>query len=83
MQATYYDTIGYKTIYRGKYLSYKCEHIVQSYSVQARERIEKQCVIYITYVQNHGGKNQIVRKIHRKSKEQLYQQKRNRMNRRA
>ena len=26
----------------------------------------------------HRGKNQIVRKIHRKSKEQLYQQKRNR-----
>ena len=51
---TYYDTIGYKTIYRGKYLSYECEHIVQSYSVQARDRIGKQYVIYIAYVQNHS-----------------------------
>ena len=48
---TYYDTIGYKTIYRGKYLSYECEHIVQSYSV---DRIGKQYVIYIAYVQNHS-----------------------------
>ena len=47
----YYDTIGYKTIYRGKYLSYECEHIVQSYSV---DRIGKQYVIYIAYVQNHS-----------------------------
>ena len=31
---TYYDTIGYKTIYRGKYLSYECKHIVQSQNVQ-------------------------------------------------
>ena len=48
---TYYDTIGYKTIYHGKYLSYECEHIVQSYSV---DRIGKQNVIYIAYVQNHS-----------------------------
>ena len=33
-QVTYYDTIGYKTIYRDKYLSYECEHIVQSFSIQ-------------------------------------------------
>ena len=80
---TYYDTIGYKTIYRSNYLSYECEHIVQSYSV---DRIGKQYVIYrlraesfINVAQRkHRGKNQIVRKIHRKSKEQLYQQKRNR-----
>ena len=51
---TYYDTIGYKTIYHGKYLSYECEHIVQSYSVQARDRRGKQYVIYIAYVQNHS-----------------------------
>ena len=34
---TYYETIGYKTIYRGKYLSYECEHIVQSYTVYKLE----------------------------------------------
>ena len=51
---TYYDTIGYKTIYRGKYLLYECEHIVQSYSVQARDRIGKQYVIHNAYVQNHS-----------------------------
>ena len=50
----YYDTIGYKTIYHGKYLSYECEHIVQSHSVQARDRRGKQYVIYIAYVQNHS-----------------------------
>ena len=31
---TYYDIIGYKTIYRGKYLSFACKHIVLLYSVQ-------------------------------------------------
>ena len=33
----YYDTIRYKTLYCGKYLSYECKHVVQSYSVQEVE----------------------------------------------